>query len=252
MSDTDPTPSTPQAGRGSAAGRDPRLVIEVVPENLPAVCAEHLAGLIRRTLEEQERCVVALSGGSTPVPMCRQLFTADLDWSRVVIVQVDERVAPAGDDDRNWTAIEATLKDTPALDATLLPMPVESADLEHAAQRYGDSLREFAGEPPVIDVVQLGLGADGHTASLVPDDAVLDVADADVALTESEYEGRRRMTLTYPTINRARHRFWMVSGAGKADALQGMVRRDATLPASRIDQDAVVFVDPPAAGKDDD
>jgi 6-phosphogluconolactonase len=224
------------------------LKVEVV-EDLAGASAAHLVELMRRAIAERGRCVLALSGGGTPQPMCGRLFNADLDWSKVVITQVDERVAPAGDDARNWQMISETMEGTPALAATLLPMPVEAADLDHATTRYADTLREFCGRPAVIDVVQLGLGADGHTASLVPDDPVLQVDDTDVATTANPYEGLRRMTLTYPALNRARHIVWMVAGVEKADALQGMIRRDASLPASGIRRDAIAFVDPAAAGE---
>jgi 6-phosphogluconolactonase len=126
-------------------------------------------------------------------------------------------------------------------------MPVEMADLDEAVMRYAQSLVELAGLPPVLDLVHLGLGSDGHTASLVPGDPVLDVTDADVALT-GVYQGRRRMTLTYPVLNRARTVLWLITGEEKADMLVRLDRGDPTIPAGRIRQDhAIVLADTAAA-----
>src|SRR5258705_7493126 len=115
-------------------------------------------------------------------------------------------------------------------------MPVEAPDLEAAASRYAETLWAIAGSPPVFDLVHLGLGADGHTASLVPGDPVLDVTDADVAVTRP-YQGRRRMTLTFPIINRSRRVLWLVTGREKAGALVRLRNRDPSIPASCVRQD---------------
>jgi 6-phosphogluconolactonase len=126
-------------------------------------------------------------------------------------------------------------------------MPVEGADLDRAAEQYAHTLREVAGSPPVLDLVHLGLGPDGHTASLVPGDPVLDITDADVAATGS-YHGRRRMTLTFPTINRSRLVLWLVTGGEKAAALVRLRDGDRSIPASRVRQDrSLVLADRAAA-----
>jgi 6-phosphogluconolactonase len=128
-------------------------------------------------------------------------------------------------------------------------MPVESPDLDDAAKRYAKTLQEIAGSPPVLDLAHLGLGPDGHTASLVPGDPVLDVTDADVALT-GIYQDRRRMTLTYPMLNRARRILWLVTGSDKVDALARLGAGDASIPAGRIQRDqALVLADRAATGK---
>jgi len=155
-------------------------------------------------------------------------------------------VAPAGDPDRNLTHIRESLR-APLRPEQILAMPVEAPDLQAAVARYAASLQEIAGSPPVLDLVHLGLGPDGHTASLVPGDRVLEVTDADVALT-GIYQGRRRMTLTYPMINRARRILWLVTGSEKVEMLGRLRKGDASIPAGRIRQDqAILFADQAAA-----
>jgi 6-phosphogluconolactonase len=166
----------------------------------------------------------------------------------VHLVQVDERVAPSGHRDRNLTHIrKSLLKRVPLPPEQVHAMPVEASDLEAAASSYARLLQEVAGSPPVLDLVHLGLGPDGHTASLVPGDPALDVTDADVALT-GVYQGRRRMTLTYPLINRARRILWLVTGGDKAGPLARLRAADASIPAGRVRQDqALVLADRAAA-----
>ena len=172
----------------------------------------------------------------------------DVPWDAVQLVQVDERVAPAGDPDRNWTHLRESLLDhAPLRPDQAHAMPVESPDLAVAAARYAQTLGEIAGQPPVLDVVHLGLGPDGHTAFLVPGDPVLGVTDADVALT-GVYQGRRRMTLTYPVLNRARRVLWVVTGSDKAAMLARLSAGDPSIPAGRVRQDhALVLTDRAAA-----
>jgi 6-phosphogluconolactonase len=192
--------------------------------------------------------VVAVSGGRTPWQMLRALAGEEVPWPGVHVVQVDERVAPAGDPDRNLTHLRESL----LAHASLRPeqihaMPVESADLETAVREYAALLQEIAGSPPVLDLVHLGLGPDGHTASLVPGDPVLGVTDRDVALT-GVYQGRRRMTLTYPIINRSRRILWLVTGAEKAGMLARLRDGDRSIPAGRVRRDqALVLADRAAA-----
>jgi 6-phosphogluconolactonase len=208
-----------------------------------------IAAMAREAAAGRGRFVMAVSGGHTPWVMLRALATADVPWSAVHIVQVDERVAPEGHPDRNLTHLrESLLELAPLAPEQIHAMPVEAADLEAASALYAETLRRIAGTPAVLDLVHLGLGPDGHTASLVPGDAALDVENKDVAVS-GVYQGRRRMTLTYPAINRARRILWVVTGAEKVPMLAWLLRGDRTIPAGRINRDrARLLADRAAAG----
>ena len=196
------------------------------------------------------RFIMAVSGGKTPWLMLRALADKEAPWDGIHVLQVDERVAPAGDPDRNLTHLrESLLEHAPLRPEQIHAMPVESQDLEEAVSRYAATLHEVAGSPAVLDLAHLGLGPDGHTASLVPGDPVLDVKDAAVALT-GPYQGRRRMTLTYPVLNHARRVLWVVTGDEKADMLVRLRDGDRWIPAGRVRQDhALVLADRAAAAK---
>jgi 6-phosphogluconolactonase len=196
------------------------------------------------------RFVMAVSGGRTPWQMLRALANEPVPWQNVHVVQVDERVAPAGDPDRNLTHLrESLIEHAPLPPEQLHAMPVEDEDLEAAAASYARLLQQIAGSPPVLDLAHLGLGPDGHTASLVPGDPVLDVTNRDVALT-GIYQQRRRMTLTYPMLNRSRRILWLVTGPEKAEMLARLRSGDVSIPAGRIRQDqALVLADSAAAGQ---
>jgi 6-phosphogluconolactonase len=212
--------------------------------------AEIIAAEARATVAERGRFIMAVSGGHTPWKMLRALANEKVPWEGVRVVQVDERVAPAGDPDRNLSHLrESLLEHAPLRPEQILAMPVEWSDLDAAAIRYAMTLKEIAGSPPVLDLAHLGLGPDGHTASLVPGDPVLNVTDSDVALT-GVYQGRRRMTLTYPILNRARRVLWLVTGNDKVDALARLREGDTSIPGGKIHRDqAVVLADQAAAGR---
>ena len=224
--------------------------IEVYPDD--NVVARKAAGIIadaaRAAVAARGRFVVAVSGGHTPWLMLRALAADELPWQQVHIAQVDERVAPAADPDRNLAHLRASLLDhAPLPPDHIHAMPVEAADLDRAAAQYALTLRDVAGSPPVLDLVHLGLGPDGHTASLVPGDPVLDITDRDVAAT-GVYNGRRRMTLTFPIINRSRLVLWLVTGGEKAATLVRLRDGDRSIPASRVRQDrSLVLADRAAA-----
>ena len=210
--------------------------------------AEIIATEARTAVAVRGRFVMAVSGGHTPWLMLRALAGEDVPWEGVHVVQVDERVAPAGDPDRNLTHLrESLLEHAPLRPEQIHAMPVESPDLEAAAKRYAMTLQEIAGSSPVLDLAHLGLGPDGHTASLVPGDPVLNVTDVDVALT-GIYQNRRRMTLTYPMLNRSRRILWLVTGNDKVDALARLREGDVSIPAGRIQREqALVLADRAAA-----
>jgi len=228
------------------------MKIEVL-DNADAVAkqaAAIIAAEARAAVAARGRFVVAISGGQTPWQMLRFLAEENVPWDGIEVVQVDERVAPAGHPDRNLThVLESLLARAPLRPEQIHAMPVEETDLETAAQRYSQTLEKLAGTPPILDLAHLGLGPDGHTASLIPGDPVLNIANADVALT-GPYQGRRRMTLTYPILNRSRRILWLVTGESKADMLIRLREADPTIPAGRIRADrAIVLADRPAASK---
>jgi 6-phosphogluconolactonase len=223
-----------------------------VPGDADAVArksAALIAAEARTAIAARGRFVLAVSGGRTPWVMLRILAAEDLPWAHVHVVQVDERVAPADHPDRNLTHLRASLLGhAPLPPQQIHPMPVDTPDLDAAAAHYAVELAQVASSPPVIDLIHLGLGPDGHTASLVPDDPVLDVVDRDVATT-GVYQARRRMTLTYPVINRARRILWVVTGGEKAEALARLQRGDRSIPAGRVRREqALLFADRAAAG----
>ena len=204
---------------------------EVVPDAEAA--ARRGAELIAEAAADKESFSLAVSGGHAPWRMFELLGEHDLDWPRIELFQVDERVAPEGDDDRNLTHLLASLP------AEALPsvraMQVGAEDLDAAAARYAEGL------PESLDLVHLGLGPDGHTASLIPGDPVLEVRDRRVAVT-GEYQGRRRMTLTYAALEAAQAVLWLVTGADKAEALAKLRAGDASIPAGRVHaRDAVLL-----------
>jgi 6-phosphogluconolactonase len=228
------------------------MKIEVQPDDdgVARKAAAIIAVEARAAIAARGRFIMAVSGGRTPWLMLRAIANEQLPWENVHVVQVDERAAPAGDLERNLAHLRESLLDrVPLLRDNIHAMPVEARDLNRAAQQYAATLQAVAGSPPVLDLVHLGLGADGHTASLVPGDPVLDVTDADVAVI-NRYQGRRRMTLTFPIINRSRLILWLVTGREKAETLVRLRDGDPSIPASRVRQDqALVLADRAAAEK---
>jgi 6-phosphogluconolactonase len=226
-----------------------RVDVRTDADEVAREAARLIAAVARTSVADHGRFTLAVSGGRTPWKMLAGLAAEDVPWPSVHLFQVDERLAPAGHPDRNLTHLaESLLAWAPIPAAHVHAMEVEDPEPEAAAARYGMVLREIAGEPPVLDLVHLGLGADGHTASLVPGDAVLEVARAEVALTAGTYEGWRRMTLTYPVLDRARRILWVVTGADKALMLQRVLAGDRSIPAGRVrSEHAILLADRAAA-----
>ncbi len=227
-----------------------RIQVLADAEAVAHAAASLTAAEARAAVAARGRFVVALSGGRTPWTMLRALADEDVPWAGVHVFQVDERVAPDGDPDRNLTHIrESLLGHCPIPADQVYAMPVESADLAAGSAQYARLLQIVAGSPPVLDLALLGLGPDGHTASLVPGDPVLGVADVSVALS-GVYQKRRRMTLTYPVLDRSRRIVWLVTGAEKAGILARLLAGDRSIPAGRVDGErALVLADQSAAAR---
>jgi 6-phosphogluconolactonase len=227
-----------------------KIKIVADADSAASEAAKLIASEARAAVKDRGSFVMAVSGGHTPWLMLRDLALEDLPWNAIHVVQADERIAPTGDPDRNLTHLrESLLTRAPLSPEHIYAMPVESSDIQAACTRYARTLETIAGSPPVLDLVHLGLGPDGHTASLIPGDPVRNVTNADVALT-GVYQGRRRMTLTYPILNRSRRILWLVTGAEKAGILQRLFGRDLSLPASEVrDDNALVIADRAAASQ---
>jgi 6-phosphogluconolactonase len=227
-----------------------RIQVYADADTVAREAAKLIAKEARDAVATRGKFVMAVSGGKTPWIMLRDLAQEDVPWKGVHVVQVDERVAPEGDPDRNLTHLrESLLEHAPLRPDQIQAMPVESGNIEAACAKYALILETIAGSPAVLDLVHLGLGPDGHTASLVPRDPVLDVKEADVALT-GIYQGRRRMTLTYPIINRSRCVLWLATGAEKSGMLARLQAGDVSIPAGRVSRDhAVILADRAAAGQ---
>ena len=208
--------------------------LQVLPDADAAArrAADVVAARLRAAVAAKGQFRLALSGGSTPVPMFEALAAKSLPWSQVEIYQVDERVAPADSPDRNLTSIQAAFG---GVGARIVAMPVESLDLTNAAARYQEEL------PVVFDLVHLGLGLDGSTASLVPGDPVLEIIDRDVALS-GPYHGCSRMTLTYQGLSKATEVLWLITGADKAAPLGRLCANDWAIPAQRVSCERARFV----------
>lgn len=208
----------------------------------PVADAEEAAQEAARIIEMAAQAAIAergefnlaVSGGHTPWRMLEILSEGTLQWSKTSLFQVDERIAPTGSPERNLTHLVLSL---PLMcQAAIRPMPVGASDLETAGQSYEYSL------PERFDLVHLGMGPDGHTASLVPGDPVLDVTDRKVALTGGEYQGTRRMTLTYPVLDDARKVLFLITGDGKREAFDKLTAGDESIPAARVKNSNILTV----------
>jgi 6-phosphogluconolactonase len=207
------------------------------PDEVARAGAMFVAARAREAAGARGSFHFAVSGGHTPWAMFAELASEDVPWERMIVYQVDERVAPPDDPDRNLHHLHDALGTAPA---QVQAMPVNDSDLEAGAASYAGSL------PERFDLVHLGLGPDGHTASLVPGDPVLFVTDRLVALTQP-YQGRVRMTLTYPALSRARQILWLVTGDDKRVPLNKLVAGDTSIPAGNVKATASVIMADKAA-----
>lgn len=219
----------------------PKLEVFATEEEVHQRGAELLAEAAKAAVADRGRAELALSGGTDPWPMFSQLEDLFGDWDKTAVYQVDERVGPPGSDERNLTHLIESL--SIGAQGSIKPMPVNDDDLDAAAARYAESL------PERLDIAHLGIGPDGHTASLVPGDPVLEVTDKRVAVTSGEYQGVRRMTLTYPEIESVRSLLWVVTGESKVDALQKLIAQDPSTPSGRMrpSGDSLILADRAAA-----
>jgi len=209
--------------------------------------AEFIARHLIQAVRERGHASLAISGGRSPWEMFDQLAAQAVTWGAVHLFQVDERIAPLDDEARNWKRFLASALARQVPPANLHPMPVEIEGPAAAAEHYARTLAECTGEPPVLDVVHLGIGADGHTASLFADDSPLQEMQRSVALSRS-YERFRRLTLTLPVLNRARRVVWFAVGAARRTALTRLFDGDTEIPASLVQRDcATCFTDREAA-----
>ena len=211
-------------------------------------CADWIAERLTLALRSRSTASLAVSGGSSPTPLFECLAARDIPWSKVHIFQVDERLAPDGANERNATKLAEVLL-RPLDHPPAMTHLVDAGSARPSAEisrSYEDDLRAFTGGR--LDVVHLGLGDDGHTASLVPGDAILGEATRLVGST-GLYNGTHRVTLTYPALAMARHVAWFAVGAGKADMVKRLRVSDPTIPAGRVvAHDELVFADPAADG----
>ena len=207
------------------------------PADVATAGATHFAAAARRAIGSKGTFVAAVSGGRTPWLMFADLAGFDLEWDRMTWYQVDERIAPEGDPDRNWTTLEQIVGHLPI---DLRPLPVTAADLVAAAAGYATNL------PDRFDLVHLGLGPDGHTASLLPGERPFP-PNVLVGAT-GIYQGRNRLTLTATALNRGAEFLWLVTGTDKATALSALLAGDPSIPASQIRAaDSLVLADTSAA-----
>lgn len=227
------------------------LKIEVLADDdaVAKAAAGVIAAAAREAVAARGVFTLAVSGGKTPWAMLRDLASEEVPWSQVHVFQIDERIAPEGDPDRNLTHLHESLlaqggNGAPIPKENIHAMPVNAADPVEGAKEYEKVLQEICGNPPILDMAHLGLGPDGHTASLTPNDPVLEVTDRDVALTDpvNLYQNRRRMTLTYPMINRSRRIMWLATGAAKIPMIVKLRAADPSIPGGRISQDNALLL----------
>ena len=212
------------------------LIVEPTAKQAARAAADLIAAALRAAISTRGTASVAFSGGQTPTAMLEALAVLPLPWQLTHVFQVDERVAPEGDAARNSTALRNALLDHVNTNPHL--MDVTASDLIESAQRYADVVH--AHEP--LDVVHLGVGDDGHTASWPPGAPVIDDraraargrAGSDEVAIVGLFRGFVRMTITPRVVDRARAVVLLVAGADKASVLSRMLAGDQTVVASRV------------------
>lgn len=230
-----------------------RVDVVATREDAAELAASSIAGHIRDAVTARGVATLALSGGTTPGAMVEQLAEYELPWAAVHLFQVDERFVEAGDPARNWPTLEPLASRLPQENRHQMPVdgvdPDDEESMSGAAGEYTETLLRVCGQDSALDIVHLGLGDDGHTASLTPGDRAVEVTDRLVAVTRP-YRGHRRLTLTMPVLDRAGLLVWLVTGVGKVNAVHGLVNDDQRLVASHVSRArATLVVDEAAAAR---
>lgn len=211
-------------------------------EEVAHEAAQWISSLAKRKIETKGSFSFAISGGRTPWEMLAKLAQENLPWEKINLFQVDERIAPDGHKDRNLTQLFHVLKGTRLMTRlNIFPMHVISENLQEACEEYAQHIERITGNC-ILDLIHLGMGADGHTASLIPGDKVCDVENQMIALTDQPYQGRQRMTMTYPLINQAENILWLITGEEKKEMLVRMLNKDPEIPAGKISQDQAILM----------
>ncbi len=218
--------------------------------------AEESLRIAQEAVTRRGRCVICLSGGSTPKAL-NELWSRDyssrMPWNQIHFFWGDERYVPADDPHSNYRMARESLIAHVAIPAqNIHPMPTNYSQPDEAAREYEAELRRFFGASPEFDIVFLGIGTEGHCASLFPGSPALNETRRWVVSAKVPAEPPLRLTLTYPVINRAREVFFLAAGKGKRDIFQAIRRvpggPESPYPAARVDAKRVVwFVDQPAA-----
>ncbi len=242
---------------------DPAPVLRVFADTgaLAEAAAERFAGLAEAAIAEQGRFCVALAGGSTPAGLYRRLAASPwrerLDWSRVEVFFGDERSVPPDHADSNYRMARETLLDhVPVPPGQIHRMIAETEERNARARDYADTLRDRLptdDDTPRFDLVLLGVGDDGHTASLFPGTPILDVRERLVAPVFVDRLATWRMSLTFPVLDAARHILFLAAGEAKAPVLERVfgAADGAPLPVQRLRPRGQCewFVDRAAAGR---
>jgi 6-phosphogluconolactonase len=235
------------------------VVLPDVP-SVAAATADRLIAAGRNAIRRRGRFMLALSGGTTPLTVCPLLVVPprvrQLDWSRVEFFFGDERAVPPDHPDSNYASERAALLDhLPGVGAHQVHrMLGEATDLDAAARAYEMELRATFGvtgpHPPSFDLIWLGMGRDGHTASLFPGSQALEEKDRWVVANWAPGPRAWRLTLTFPVLNAAREALFVVTGADKADAFRAIRSGRTDLPAARVNARRTLWiVDAHAAGE---
>jgi 6-phosphogluconolactonase len=230
-----------------------RLIVARSAEDLARQVAEQIAAAIDLALAQRDRAQIALAGGETPKAAYGRLGQEHLPWNRVDVLLGDERWVDAADPASNARMLQETLlAQGPASQACFHPVPTDRATPALSAEAYAEILATICpGQPPRFDLMLLGLGDDGHTASLFPGTAAPTVTDQWVTIGEGK--GLPRITLTAPVLSAARQVIVLVSGAGKQQALRRLLDPEESAertPAKLVRPDGEVLILADAAAAD--